>query len=105
MRYIVYFASGNTIIISEEDYKVIVKEIENHGITNYRHFVVAEFGKIIDIEKIEFIKAATPDIPNAQSGVIIRPSPQDIRNEERKKLEEIRSDPKKIISRIKMKNE
>lgn len=91
MNYKVYFTSGNTVIVDDEKVVFADGSIDIAAVNK-------EYGRvsIINYNNVEYI---IPE-PQTESSVIKPLTPDIIKEQEKKKTEEIINDPKKLINDI-----
>jgi hypothetical protein len=100
MRYILYFVTGRSISVSgEQALKIFSTELNAEG--RIEKFTMLGDGRMVNRDHITHIEPEG----EAGSGVLIRPTPEQLKNEEARKMESIRSDPKALINRIHQKAE
>lgn len=97
MLYRVFFTTGQSLVIDENRYKNILDPQE----VDMSEFLDNGY-PYIDLSHVTHI---IPEVQEEPGHLIQRPSPQDIKDEEKRKLDQIRSNPTQLIQRIKTKAE
>ena len=104
MRYRVFFKSGHTIDISETDIKRFHDVLTQNSDSILREtWIITEEFQYLHISEIETLEPL--HLLDQPGGVVKRPTPESLKEAERKEHERIVGSPKEILGRIKKREE
>lgn len=92
-KYIVFFASGNTLTVDEKRYRRIFTEMPKDPDVG---FILTEY---INLRNVDYI--IPEDALEQPGGVVTTPTPDSIKEAKKKEHDRIIADPKAIVNRIK----
>lgn len=100
--YRVFFTTGQSTLITEDQLQLLVKKILEENIRLYH--LLAEDATHYRLINIDHVTHITPEV-ESRSGVTGRPTPDDLKYQKQKDKEELLKDPNMILKRAVEKDE